>query len=195
MRPNLDENISLQDFKDFYWLKEELVQFCKAMGIDSSRGKLDIAKRIITFLETGKIVVKDEIKKQKTSSKFNWSKENISLKTVITDNYKNTENVRTFMTEHIGQHFHFTTEFMNWTKWNVGKTMAEAVEEWRRLYALKKSGNEEKEIAPQFEYNRYMKAFLADNPDKSSKDAMKYWRLKKQQRGSKEYNKSDLKLM
>lgn len=37
-----------------------------------------------------------------------------------------------------------------------------------------------------------MRAFLSDNPELSSKDAMKYWKLKSQKRGTNEYEKNDL---
>ncbi len=31
-RTMLDEKISVQDFKDFYWLKDELIKFCRKNG-------------------------------------------------------------------------------------------------------------------------------------------------------------------
>lgn len=55
IRPSLDKNISLKDFNDFYWLKEELVSFCRQMGINRSGGKIEIAERILKYLETGEI--------------------------------------------------------------------------------------------------------------------------------------------
>ena len=54
--------------------------------------------------------------------------------------------------------------------------------------------NYQSEIAPQFEYNRYMRAFLSDNPNLSSKDAMKFWKLKRAKRGTYAYEKTDLNL-
>lgn len=84
---------------------------------------------------------------------------------------------------------------MNWIKANVGKTLNDAVEEWKKINDLKKDKNYQTEIAPQFEYNRYMRAFLADNPALTTKDAMEYWKLKKAQRGSNAYEREDLKLI
>ncbi|MDR0418903.1 MAG: SAP domain-containing protein [Prevotellaceae bacterium] len=43
-------------------MKEEPVQFCKAVGINSPGGKLDVTKRIITFLKIKTIMAKDETK-------------------------------------------------------------------------------------------------------------------------------------
>ena len=193
-RPELNDTISPQDFKDFYWLKEELVTFCKTKGISSSGGKIEIADRISRFLETGQIVKNSDRQTKKAVSKFDWNKETLTTETILTDNYKNSENVRLFFTQQIGSHFHFTVDFMKWIKQNSGQILNDAIIEWHRLYALKKDPNFKTDIAPQFEYNRYMRAFLADNPDKTSKDAMKYWQLKRATRGDKTYNKSDLTL-
>ena len=77
----------------------------------------------------------------------------------------------------------------------TGKTLQDAVDEWKKINDLKKDKNYLTEIAPQFEYNRYIRAFLADNPALTTKDAMKYWKLKKAQRGSNAYERADLKLV
>ena len=70
-KPKLNNKISLQDFKDFYWLKAELVSFCKDNNINCSGGKIEIRNRIIYFLETGKNLEKTKINTQKSKSNFN----------------------------------------------------------------------------------------------------------------------------
>lgn len=190
-RPNLDINISITDFNDFYWLKEELVEFCKQVGISTTGGKIEISDRIRHFILTGK-TDRIEPKKEKSKSKFDWNNELLTLTTVITDNYKNGENVRSFFKREIGSHFAFNVVFMNWIKENVGKTLGDAVVEWNKINELKKDKNYVSHIDPQFEYNRYMRAFLADNPELSSKDAMRHWKWKRSQRGTNEYERTDL---
>jgi hypothetical protein len=192
-RPNLDKDISVNDFNEFYWLKQELVDFCRIIGISTSGGKLEIADRIRYYLSTGN-VTRTETKKVKNISKFKWENEKLTRETIITDNYKNGENVRSFFAREIGSHFAFNVIFMKWMKENVGKSLGDAITEWNRIYNLKKDKNYVSEIDPQFEYNRYMRAFLNDNPELSSKDAMKYWKLKRSQRGTNEYERKDLEL-
>jgi len=68
-RPILDKRISVKDFKDFYWLKIELVNFCRENGISSVNGKIEISNRIIEYLETGKI---PRIKTQKKDAIEFW---------------------------------------------------------------------------------------------------------------------------
>ena len=98
-RPVLNTNISFDDFKNYYWLKEELVFFCKKIGIDHFGGKIEISKRIESFLLTGVVIKKAKMESKNKLSKFDWNTEQLSLSTIITDNYRNTQNVRQFFTE------------------------------------------------------------------------------------------------
>ncbi len=192
-KPILDKNISLKDFNDFYWLKKELVQFCRTIGISSTGGKIEISDRIRTYLSTGKII-KEVKHTPKAKSKFDWTNEILTRNTLITDSYKNCKNARIFFIQEIGSHFKFNVIFMKWMKENIGKTLNDAIIEWKQIDALKKDPNYISKISPQFEYNKYMRAFLKDNPTLSSKDAMKFWKLKSSQRGSTEYEAKDLEL-
>ncbi len=193
-KPKLDRSISLKDFKEFYWLKEELVSFCKENNIDNSRGKAEITNRIVHYLETGERIGNVQVKSIKPISNFDWNVEILNLETTVTDSYKNTENVRSFFTKQIGKHFKFNVLFMNWMKQNVGKTLNNAIDEWNRIHLLKKDKNYESEIDSQFEYNSYIRDFLKDNPNMSLNNARAYWMLKRKTRGSKKYTKEDLVL-
>jgi len=190
MRPELNKIIPLNDFQDFYWLKSELVSFCKTNGISAAGGKIEITGRIERFLAKGEVV--GAVGKPILTSKFDWKNSDLNLNTVLTDNYTNTENVRAFMTFHIGPHFRFNTGFMNWAKTNAGKSLNDAIDEWKRIYTLKKNKEHKSEIAPQFEYNRYIRDFLADNPGQNSGSAILIWKLKRKQPGDKNYNTNDL---
>lgn len=110
-RPILDQNISLQDFKDFYWLKKELLAFCRIHGISTSGEKIEITSRIIKYLETGVVEKKPVVQQIKSSSRFNWNNEVLTKETLITDSYKNTENVRLFFKNQIGPHFHLMINY------------------------------------------------------------------------------------
>lgn len=52
-RPILDRNLDSKTFRDFYYLKEELVNFCRENDIPVSGGKVEITDRIAYFLDTG----------------------------------------------------------------------------------------------------------------------------------------------
>jgi hypothetical protein len=188
-RPELNSAISPDDFQSFYWLKTELASFCQANGISASGGKIEIAARIEQYLSTGKVVPASG--KPAIISNFDWRNAELDLNTKLTDNYTNTENVRAFMTFHIGSHFRFNTGFMNWAKANAGKSLNDAIDEWKRIYTLKRNKEHKSEIAPQFEYNRYIRDFMADNPGKTRASAIYFWKLKRQKRGDNNYSATD----
>ncbi|MEM7333106.1 MAG: DUF6434 domain-containing protein [Chloroflexota bacterium] len=189
-RPKLTKEISVADFRDFYWLKKELVEFCRAEGLSRQGGKLEIADRIESYLTTGRKESKP--KKPKAISNFDWNNEPLTVKTIITDNYKNSENVRTFFTAHIGNRFKFSVPFMNWMKGNHGKTLGDAIEAWHEINQNKKAKKDKKNIAPQFEYNRYIRDFLEDNPTATRAEAIEHWKIKRSMRGDNVYRKSDV---
>lgn len=52
-RPILSKQLENDTFLQYYYLKEELVAFCRENGLSSTGGKQDITKRIEHFLKTG----------------------------------------------------------------------------------------------------------------------------------------------
>ena len=64
-RPVLNKEISVEDYKNFYWYKEELIEFCRSENISKSGGKIELANRIIQYLQTGE----EKNSKKKTSEK------------------------------------------------------------------------------------------------------------------------------
>lgn len=189
-RPKLDENISIENFQNYYWLKKELVDFCRNLGINTSGGKIDISYRIEQYLKTGEKIVHSG--KEKSISKFNWNSTKLDLNTLITDNFSCTENVRSFFKQTIGENFKFNVPFLKWLKSNNRKTLEEAIEKWKEINAHKKDNNFKTEIAPQFEYNTYIREFMSDNRNLSMKDAINCWNSKRYLSGRRKYQKEDL---
>lgn len=149
-----------------------------------------ITDRIAKFLETGIVEIKPIVQQIKSNSKFNWKTEELTKETLLTDSYKNTENVRQFFKKHIGSHFHFTTTFMKWMKKNSGKNLQNAANEWIKLNELSKDKSIKTKIAPQFEYNSFIRDFLKVNPDMSLIDTIKQWKRIHYEKRSNKYSKS-----
>lgn len=188
-KPKFHSNISPKDFSEFYWLKTELIKICKSLALSSSGNKAELKKRISIYLTSGK---KTSLKKRtKSKSNFDWHSEKLELNTIITDNYKNTQNVRGFFEEQLGSTFSFNIPFMNWMKKNTGKTLNEAIIYWQKVKRENIKPKRNKEL----QYNKYIKDFLADNPGKKIKDVIPYWNAKKAKRGHNNYQASDLSLL
>jgi hypothetical protein len=187
VRPKLAKDISIQDFKDFYWLKEELQLFCREHGISASGSKMEITDRIETFLQTGEIKKALRKSRSKTQSQ---TQGNLSLDTVITENHRCSQDVRAFFKTAIPK-FHFSTYIQNYFKSNVGKTYRDVVTAWyeEEEEERKKDPAYKKDIAPQFEYNQFTRDFFADpnNKGKTRKEAIEAWNKVKKLPGSNTY--------
>ncbi len=189
MRPNLTKDIRVDSFKDFYWLKEELQSFCRENGISASGSKLEISDRVETFLRTGEI--KEPIRKSKVNSKSEIQVD-LSLDTVISENHRCSQNVRAFFKTVIPK-FHFSTYIQNYFKNNVGKTYRDVLDAWYEEEERKKDPSYKKDIAPQFEYNQFIRDFFADpkNQGKSREEAIENWNEIKKLAGSNKYTSNN----
>lgn len=65
---------------------------------------------------------------------FDWHSNPITRSTPVTDDYKNTQNVRRFLTEQCGAGFRFDRAFMAWVRNGEPKHMGDVVDEWIRRY-------------------------------------------------------------
>jgi hypothetical protein len=61
---------------------------------------------------------------------FDWHSDQITATTPVTDTYRNTQNVRRFLTGVCGPDFKFNRPFMAWIKNGEAKTMGEVAAEW-----------------------------------------------------------------
>lgn len=52
-RPNLNIKLDSKTFKKYYYLKEELIDFCRKNNLQTIGGKLELTERIANFLDTG----------------------------------------------------------------------------------------------------------------------------------------------
>jgi len=188
-RPILNKQISLQDFKDFYWLKAELMKFCRELGIGGSGGKIEITNRIIEYMETGKVTKKVTVKKIKLPK----ATKPITEETIIGIEYRTYKEKKEFLKSKIGSQFHFTIHLLDYFKENTGtKNYGDIITEWHKELKLSKDPNFKKKIAPQFEYNTYIRDFFKDNPSETKKTAIQRWNIKRITRGSNKYEKKDL---
>ena len=185
MRPILDKEIDIQDFQSYYWLKEELQSFCREHGMSASGSKIELSNRILIFLETGKI----ETPIRKRASSKTKENEILSLDTVITKCHRCSQKARKFFKQEIGPHFHFSTYIQNYFKENVGKTYRDVVDAWNEEEIRKKDPSYQTVLAPQFEYNQFIRDYFADlqNKGKKREEAIASWNMIKMQKGSRKY--------
>ena len=183
-RPELSRDISAEVFRNYYYLKEELVKFCRKYDLQTTGSKQELTDRIAYFLETGK-------KKSASSKRIQAeSVGEITENTLIEANIMCSEKHRAFFKERIGKTFSFNVAFQKWLKSNAGKTYADAIQAYYAILEEKKKSKTV--IDKQFEYNTYIRDFFADNNGMSLENAIKCWKYKKSLKGHNRYEKTDL---
>lgn len=188
-RPDLDLRLSAEIFRQYYYLKEELVDFCRRNNLQATGSKSELSERIAVFLESGKRI-RAERKARKTQSAGEIKPNNI-----IEENFVCSEKHRAFFKEQVGKSFSFNVAFQKGLKSNAGKTYADAITAYHQILQEKKSAKGKGEIERQFEYNTYIRDFFAANKDKTLEQAIKCWKFKKSQKGHNKYEDSDLAVL
>ena len=183
-RPELKSGLDGNTFRNFYYLKEELVEFCRKNNLPTSGGKQELTERIACFLDTGEII------KPVSGGKKTTTVGELSEDTLIESGFVCSEKHRAFFKEKIGNSFSFNVRFQRWLKENAGKTYKDAIEAYYRIREEKKNGRTT--IDKQFEYNTYIRDFFDDNKDKSLEDAIACWKYKKSLPGHNRYERTDL---
>lgn len=183
-RPDLNCNLNAETFKEFYYLKSELVGFCKENKLQTGGGKIELTERVFNFLKTGEREARGSIRKK------NKKLDEITLDSLIEKDMGYGENIRAFYELHLGKNFKFCVPFQRWLKSNVGKTFQDSIEAYKEI--IKNKDKTEKVIDRQFEYNTYIRDFFKDNKNKTLKQAICCWKYKKSIKGSNKYERSDL---
>ncbi|MEM8536433.1 MAG: DUF6434 domain-containing protein [Pseudomonadota bacterium] len=190
-RPEIADCADAATFRCWYYLKEELIAFARDHGLKTTGGKFQIADRIAYFLDHG--AAPTEVKAKRATSKFDWHSATLSDETVITDSYKNSQNMRRYMQSRIPG-FKFSIPFMDWMKANTGKTLADAVIAARQIAEDKKAGKKQPD-QPHNQYNAYTRAYFAHLPDGTQAEVRRLWALRRQRPGPYVFHPDDLALL
>jgi len=193
-RPALGRIASGDELRDWYWLKEELIAYCRKHKLKQSGSKAELTGRIASFIDGGRRAAPREAPAARPVSEFDWARASLTPETLITDSYTNGPNTRAFFVDRIGKRFRFNIEFMRWMKQNIGKTLADAADEWLAIEARRKSG-QKSDIPSGNQFNQYVRDFFDANPGRTMAEARSCWLAKRKRRGKPVYEASDLRVL
>lgn len=182
----LSKSLKPEEFRQYYFLKEELKDFCRSEGLKVSGSKIDLENRIIHYLKTSEELAED-IPKQFPAR----LPSEISLDSKLGENFKCSEDKRAFFEKEIGKGFKFKVKFQKWLKSNPEKTYRDAIDAYYEI----QNSKEKTKIDKQFQYNQYIRDFFENNKDKSLDDAITCWKYKKSIKGHNRYEESDLEVL
>ncbi|MCL1984764.1 MAG: SAP domain-containing protein [Methanomassiliicoccaceae archaeon] len=183
-RPHLSKTLDSGTFRSFYYLKEELIRFCRQEGLRTAGGKPEVTERIAHYLDTGEESAVTVRRRPPVNIR------EVTEDSPIEENFVCSEARRAFFKEKIGERFRFSVPFLNWLRSNAGKSYKDAIQAYLSITEEKKERRTE--IGKQFEYNTYIRDFFGDNKGRTLADAIKCWRYKKSIPGCNKYERTDL---
>ena len=138
----------------WYWLRSELVQIARRIGVGTTGGKLELAERICARLEE-----RPPPPPAVRARSRNALPAALTAEVVLRKGQRCTEQLRTWMRGEVGPTFVFDAP-MREAVGAGGITLNELVALWHAT-----RDREPSEIGPQFELNRFSRAWHIDHPN------------------------------
>jgi hypothetical protein len=188
-RPVLREHMSLSDFRNYYWMKDDLVAFARCLGVRADGYKPELVARIDSRLRGLPDAEEPNGTIEAKASPAGCDSNKPLMRRTSVVNYKSDERTRAFFEKEIGSHFHFTYHLNQYRLRNRGLTYGDLIDEWIADYEQRKKPGYKAPIASHGEYNRYIRDFFADSANNGStlSDAVVSWKKAKRQRGDRSY--------
>ncbi|MEM1269694.1 MAG: DUF6434 domain-containing protein [Bacteroidota bacterium] len=169
-RPALDSSLAPGEFLDWYWLKEELVAFCKAEGLPASGSKSDVRARIAAYLTDGTVLKP----KPTPRGRRDPMPDVLSRDTVIGAGWGCGPTLRAFFLREVGPAFRFNKAMRDFVHHGAGRTLGEGIDVWERSKSQRHLP-----IADSLEYNQHTRAYYAAHPDATREDVLAAWNEKR----------------
>ena len=168
-RPPLDLALAPDVFREWYWLKDELLVFCRIHDLPTAGPKQEVADRIATFLTDGTVLAPRKRTRPAGTMPTTFTRE-----TVIGPGWRCSQTLRAFFEREAGPGFRFNETLRTFIREGEGRTLADALAVWEE-----NRGARTDEIAPQFEYNRHMRTYFEAYPEATREDAIAAWHDKR----------------
>jgi len=166
-RPALTDALTGAELLRWYWLKDELADFARQLGISASGGKQLLTNRIAARLDGAAFT---EPKREPRSGGAQLVGP-LTASTAIPAGQRCSQVIRAWFVDQVGPSFRFDAEMRAFFAGVDGtQTMQDALDHY---VATRNQGA--KPIDAQFEYNRFTRAWHEANPLGSRDDLIKAW--------------------
>lgn len=183
-RPDLSAEMSVEDYRDHYYLKNELTAFARKLGLATHGDKPQLSARIERRLQG----LPNEQGKKSSPRGPRDSDRPLTRDTPVV-HYKNDARTRAFFERETGPEFHFTYHVNQYRLNHVDLTYGDLVDAWLAERDRRNSDDYQAPIASHGKYNRFVRAFFADlaNAGKTIEDVAAAWNEARRKRGDPEY--------
>ena len=191
-RPTLHAEMSLADFKAYYWMRADLAGFARQLGLATHGYKPDLSARIERRLRG----MPDAPAQGHTKAKGTRDSDRQLRRNTRVINYKSDDKTREFFRSQIGPDFHFTYYLNQHRLAHRNLTYGDLADEWVAERDRRRSGDYQPPTAEHGKYNRYIRDFFADeeNKGRSLRDAAASWNAIKNGRGDHRYRPRKLRV-
>ncbi len=166
-RPPLDRELSADEFRRWYWLKEELATFARLLGVSASGYKPAIADRIHAVLAGDPVPAAT-----KSRARAPRIEGPITRATVIPEGQTASQQLRPFFVAEIGSGFRYDWFMRTFLAESAGATLGDAVDHWHATREMKPP-----ETPEQLEFVRFTKAWHLAHPDGSAELCRAAWKI------------------
>ncbi|TDP90281.1 hypothetical protein EDF62_2849 [Leucobacter luti] len=166
-RPQLTERLNAAELLRWYWLKDELSDFARSLGVRSTGGKELLTRRIAAKLDGTPFV--EPIRQSRGGGAQLTGP--LTATTVIPVGQRCSQVVRAWFVDQVGPSFWFDAEMRAFFAGADGMlTLQDALDHY---FATRGQGT--KRIDEQFEYNRFTRAWHEANPSGERAELLHAW--------------------
>ncbi|MER2133796.1 MAG: hypothetical protein ABS910_03865 [Arthrobacter sp.] len=165
-RPALSSSLGADEFRRWYWLKEELQAFARAQQIPTTGSKEQLAERVAAFL-AGAPLPAPAAKPRRSRQRLVPP---LTIQTVIPAGHPCSQVLREFFVHALGAGFRFDAPMREFFAANDGTaTLAAALDHWHAT-------RDTRPIGPQFELNRFSRDWHASHPGGTRDQMLEAWK-------------------
>ena len=169
-RPAFSRQLSASEFQRWYWLKSELVDACRLLGVSPTGSKPDLSARIAAALSGGGV---PNVAPRRVRGEM---PERFTLETRIGNGWRCNPALGTFLRAHAGRRFRFNATVRTFVHTQVGAPVSAIVACYRASVA---PGAVKPALPPQLEYNRHMQLYAQEHPGATRAEVLSAWRARR----------------
>ena len=165
-RPALSTTMTGAEMLRWYWLRTELADLARRLGVSSAGGKTELTERLAAVLDGRPPAASTP---RRTPGRVQVGGD-LTLDTVIPAGQRCSQALRAFFVGHIGPGFTFDAAMRSFIGDNAGATLGDAVAYWSAS-----RGAPPGEIGGQFELNRFTRQWHREHPGGARADLLRAW--------------------
>lgn len=165
-RPALTPRLTGAELRRWYWLRSELADLARRIGVSAAGNKAALTDRLAAALD-GQPLPPATPRRPAPAAQLDGA---LSMDTVIPAGQRCSQALRAFFTDHIGAAFAFDAAMRGFITDQAGSTLGDAITHW---HATRSSFP--RPIDAQFELNRFTRQWYFDHPGGTRSDLQQAW--------------------